>query len=407
MRLNDGLYAIMYIVVVVSIGTSYASGMTENSLGIFYYPWSGDQSESWRHWMDHGHKPPATWFSNYVPDYVEGFSPDKELYSAKDPNVVKWQLGLMKKAGINFVISSWWGQNTFTDQALDKIFNQVLPGTDNPYPGVKFCIYYEKEGFADVPKSEIISDINYIKEKYAKSPYYYKIDGRPVVFVYNADGGGLGDAQKWKQVRDETGIYTVLKIYDGYKSNIGLADGWHQYAPTKSFETQGNYFAFVSPGYHKADEAVRLERENFARFENDVIALKNANVQFRLIETWNEWGEGTGIEPAQKINHNDGGAFTEADESYGTKYIDILGKYFNTEAVDTNPPVKYALGDANKDGSITSADALLYLRYAVGQDISPFHIDIGDDVTCDGGITAADALLVLRKAVGQDVTLGC
>ena len=62
-------------------------------------------------------------------------------------------------------------------------------------------------------------------------------------------------------------------------------------------------------------------------------------------------------------------------------------------------------GDANDDGRITASDALLYLRYAVGQDISPYHLDpVADDVTCDGRITAADALKVLRKAVGQDLS---
>jgi hypothetical protein len=375
---------------------------TTPSLGVFYYPWSGGQSEGWRHWVDNGHNPPATWFATYDPDYVNGFVPSAELYSANDQNVIKWQLGLMKRAGIGFVVSSWWGQNGFEDQALNVIFSNVLPATDNPYSDVKFAIYYEKEGYADVPKAEIISDINYIKNKYAGSSYYYKIGGKPVVFVYNADGGGVADAQKWKQVRDETGTYTVLKVFSGYQGNIGLADSWHQYAPTTSYEAQGAYSAFVSPGYHKGDELVRLERENFVRFENDVIALKNANVQFKLIETWNEWGEGTGIEPAQKINHNDGGVFTELAPSYGTRYIDILGKYFSSKQVTK--------GDINYDDVVTVADALLYLRYSVGQNIPPFHIyQTTDDVTCEtpATITVADALLVLRKAVGQNVNLNC
>ncbi len=82
-----------------------------------------------------------------------------------------------------------------------------------------------------------------------------------------------------------------------------------------------------------------------------------------------------------------------------------------------NNPLSYAVvngsitvytrmkGDANDDGKITASDALLYLRYAVGQDISPYHLDpVSDDVTCDGKITASDALKVLRKAVGQDLS---
>ena len=72
-----------------------------------------------------------------------------------------------------------------------------------------------------------------------------------------------------------------------------------------------------------------------------------------------------------------------------------------------NPVTIKLMGDIDGNDKITVADALLYLRYAVGQNISPYHIDISDDVTCDGKITVADALMVLRKSVGQNVSLQC
>lgn len=234
---------------------------------------------------------------------------------------------MMNRAGIEFVISSWWGQNSYEDQTLNIISNQVLPATDNPYPDVKFCIYYEKEGIKDVPRDEIIADINYIKQKYVSNPHYFKINGKPVIFVYNALGG-TNIASKWKYIRDLTGIYTVLKVFSGYNNVVSYADSWHQYAPSLAFEQQWNYSAFVSPGYHKYHEQPRLIREAFVRFEENVKALASAKVQFRLIETWNEWEEGTGIEPAQKIKHDDVNGFTPAADSYRTKYIDILAKYF-------------------------------------------------------------------------------
>ncbi len=347
---------IIFVLLTISVSTTYDTTRTTknpgpmytphtsiltttSSLGIFYYPWTGgnhgvspNPSETWLHWKDGGHKPPKTWDSNYLPDLspIKSFDPNIRLYSAKDTDIINEQLKLMRQAGIGFVISSWWGQNSYEDQTLDIIFNQILSSPGNPYPDVKFCIYYEKEGFADVPKSEIVSDINYIKQKYASSPYYYKINGKPVIFVYNADTGGLADAQKWSDVRNDTGIYTILKVFTGYKDNVNLADSWHQYGPATpgGFEQQDNYSAFITPGFHKWSEQPRLGRENFTRWENDVIKLNDANVQFKLIETWNEWGEGTGIEPAQKINHDDVNGFTPADDSYGTKYIDILSKYF-------------------------------------------------------------------------------
>ena len=67
--------------------------------------------------------------------------------------------------------------------------------------------------------------------------------------------------------------------------------------------------------------------------------------------------------------------------------------------------ISYPVGDVTGDDEITVADALMYLRFAVGEAVdntNPLH-----DVTCDGKVTAADALLVLRKAVGQEVSLEC
>lgn len=310
-------------------------------LGVFYYPWTGGNPEksldhTWLHWKDDKHDPPNTWASNYIPDYNGGkFDPYNGLYSSKDTNIIKQQLGLMKKAEIDFAISSWWGKNSYEDQTLDIIFNQVLPGEDNPYREVKFCIYYEKDGFADVPKSDIISDINYIKKKYTNSSYYFKIDGKPVVFVYNTKSGLFNETsqeevQKWKEVRDEEGIYLVLKVFGGYQKVADLADSWHEYAPATNmgFKQVGNYSAFVTPGFHKWHESPRLVREDFIRFDNNVKSLANANVSLKLIETWNEWGEGTGIEPAIRINHDDINGFIPVEDSYGTQYIDIIGKYF-------------------------------------------------------------------------------
>ena len=309
-------------------------------LGVFYYPWSGGNPEMspddpWLYWKDGGNKPPKTWGSNYLPAYSPGFDPYNRLYSSKDPTIIKKHLTLMKKAGIDFVISSWWGQNHYSDQALDIIFSQVLQTNENPNKDIKFCLYYEKDGFSDIPKSEIIRDINYIINKYSNSTYYFKINRKPVIFVYNARSGRSKDtpmqnAQKWKEIKDETDIFLVLKIFPGYEDVSYYADSWHEYAPAvaNGFGQIGYYSAFISPGFHKFQESPRLPREDFVRFENGVIALKNANVQFKLIETWNEWGEGTGIEPAQKIKRERNNGFIPSVDSYGTKYIDIIGKYF-------------------------------------------------------------------------------
>lgn len=306
-----------------------------HNLGTFFYPWFGGNKKvspntTWRHWKNGNHHPPKTWASNYLPDCKNKFEPEDELYSSKSKSVIRWQLSNMKRAHIDFAISSWWGQNSYEDQALDIIFNKVLSQLDNPYPDVKFCIYYEKEGTREVPLEEIISDIEYIKSKYVNSPYYFQVNNKPVVFVFNAiESAGSRTAIKWNEVRSQTNIFTVLKVYPNYVNQASMSDSWHQYGPTIPFEQQSNYSAYVSPGYYKYHEKPKLTREDFIRFESNVASLSQANVQFRLIETWNEYEEATQIEPAQKIHHDDKKKFTKAADSYETRYLDILAKYFS------------------------------------------------------------------------------
>lgn len=65
---------------------------------------------------------------------------------------------------------------------------------------------------------------------------------------------------------------------------------------------------------------------------------------------------------------------------------------------------KAACGDGNLDGGVSTTDALVVLRRAVG---SGACTPVVCDVVAPGGVSSSDALLVLKKAVGQSVTLSC
>ncbi len=332
-------------------GTGTATTITP-LLGAYLFPTTGESSESWRMWSNWGHSPPLSWNSNYLPDYSPGFDPTTELYSSKNTSIIKKQLELMKYAGINFVISSWGGQDDFSNQALDIIFAQVLSSSSNPFPDVKFAISYSKDESSSIPKSEIIGDINYIKNKYMNSPYYLKIGGKPVFFVYNFSSN-VDHVKKWSDIKNQTDIYMVLNTFDKYENVAGMSDSWYEYNTQYAFNQQGTYSAHISPGTHAPHYTPLLAREDFVRFENNVKALKDANVQFKLIESWNDWMSGTGIEPAQKINHDDVNGFTEMSSypSYGIKYLEILNKYFGTA---TEKPSVYATVTATAVPTVTT-----------------------------------------------------
>ena len=315
------------------------------SIGTFYYPWYGNSTTGWRHWRDPGangntHNPSNTWYANYLPDKDPSqFSPSTELYDSNDYSTISWQLSLMRKAGIQFVILSWWGKGDGTnnpiapyeDNAFKKILFDYMKRSDNPYPGLLWAIYYEKEGFRNPTEAEITNDLQYITNTYCSDPNYFKIDGKCVIFVYGSTETSEM-VTRWSNVRNSLGnVYIVLKVFSGYGSYATQVDGWHQYAPSAGYGEHLPYSAFASPGFWKPDDtAAPFLARDLAAFDTRVSQLKNSNARFKLIETWNEIPEGSQVEPAQEIVHNDAGIFTAAKPSYGTSFIDVIAKYFGS-----------------------------------------------------------------------------
>jgi hypothetical protein len=302
-------------------------------VGTFYYPWYGGKDEGYEMWKRYGHNPPRTWDSNYLPSIQSAkFDPINGLYDSNNASIVKKQLGWMKHAGIQFAISSWWGQRSYTDQAFSNLIKNVMPSVDNPYPSLKWTLLYEQEGYNDTTISHIVNDLNYIKIKYAPSQYYLKINGKPAIFVYNAAHNNydqLKGLTKWKNAKDQTGFYIVMKVDSLQKgADPNSIDGWYQYDPSKRYDQEQGYSASVSPGFWKFHESPLMTR-NVTDFEKAVQKLAAESVHFKLIETWNEWLEGTGVEPAQEIIHDDTHGFRPASVSYENTYLDILGKYLS------------------------------------------------------------------------------
>jgi hypothetical protein len=166
---------------------------------------------------------------------------------------------------------------------------------------------------------------------YSSDPNFLHIDHKPVVFVYGDgnDNGTSGYVSRWAEIRQDLGIYVVLKVFPGYRDYADQVDSWHQYAPANQFEQHEEYSFYVSAGFWKYEEQPRLTR-SLAEFETAVAAMKGSRAKWLLVETWNEFHEGTQVEPAQEIIHDHAGTFVPAAPSYGFGFIDILAKYFGS-----------------------------------------------------------------------------
>lgn len=254
----------------------------------FYYPWFPEA------WNQSGMNP----FTHYHPSL--GF------YNGADSSVVARQIQAMQYGKISVGIASWWGQGTPTDGKFPMLLSAAA-GT-----GFRWAFYYEKEGTTDPSAAQIASDLSYINNHYGSDPNLYKIDGRPVVFVYAGPTDGCGMADRWAQGNAAASDYIVLKVFPGYPGCASQPSDWHQYSPAVAEDEQAGHAFAISPGFWIATDSVRLARD-LTRWKADVRAMVASKERWQLVTTFNEWGEGTAVESATEWATASGfGAYLDA-----------------------------------------------------------------------------------------------
>lgn len=308
----------------------------------FFYPW-------YPQWTDQRHSPPDNWFSNYLPDPNPCvFDPASELYDSTDTRILYWQLRKMAEARIEVAIASWWGRAHKTDRALRVIIGDAMNRQDNPYPNLRWAVYYEAESLRDPAPDELTSDLEYIRDNFASQPAYLRVDGKPVVFVYATGSDQSGMAERWAEARRRTGFYVVLKVYAGYRNDPNQPDSWHQYAPANRIDTQLPYSILVSPGFWLDGQNVRLERD-LPAFRAALSRLVAADVTWKLIQTWNEWGEGTSVEPGEEVRQTTSGKARPNPDGkpFRNLYVDALRELL--------PPLEQGTGALDGDSRVLHA----------------------------------------------------
>lgn len=257
----------------------------------FFYPWF-----------------PRGWHQG-SPDPYTNFQPSLGLYDSRAPATIDDQLRLARRAHLKAFISSWWGRNDLTDRNLAVLLRRTA-ASGSPYSALRWAVYYEAEGSGDPTPEAIAADLDYLGRRYFGQQAYLRVSGKPVVFVYADGHDGQGMVDRWRAARRLYGkrVYLVLKVFPGYEDARSGIDSWHQYGPASGYQEHLPYSAALSPGFWKAGEAPRLGR-NPDRFRADLRRMVESKATWQLVTTWNEWGEGTAVEPARE---------------FGTSYIEAL-----------------------------------------------------------------------------------
>jgi glycoprotein endo-alpha-1,2-mannosidase len=105
-------------------------------------------------------------------------------YDDSQPEVIAQHLAWSRQANIGMWATSWWGPDHVTDQTTRDVIMEHEDIGD-----LKIALHYETSGRLgrrDYNLSVADADMEYICERFFWHSTYYRVDGRPVMFLYLA-----------------------------------------------------------------------------------------------------------------------------------------------------------------------------------------------------------------------------
>jgi glycoprotein endo-alpha-1,2-mannosidase len=275
---------LLLVVLVVPASARNDAAVAIPEVSVFYYPWYGTPAKDggWVHWT----KPETTSFaSNYFPA--------RGLYSSSDARVVQAQMREIAAVGIQEIVSSWWGWGSPEDLRLPLVVRSArraglsVAAHLEPYPGRNVL--------------SIQSDLEHLRTLGIKRFFVY----RPFE-IPDADWHALRESVPGVQLFAETGLvgHAAAAHFDGLYTYDILRFGGGNFARLCKQAHKARLLCLpsVGPGYVASratgDKRIKSRRDG-RTYDSMWKAAIKAEPDGVTITSYNEWHEGTQIEPAR------------------------------------------------------------------------------------------------------------
>ena len=261
----------------------------------FYYAWYDNK----------------TWTSGKVPDLPA------TLYTSADREAMARQIDQAKGAGIDALVLNWWGQGNQTEKNLSALLDLAAQ------KGLRVAVDFDPNSPFMSGTASYVDNLRHLLAVHAAHPAYLRYQGRPVVFFFNTSRLSVA---AWRSIRDQADPNrSALWIAEGTDlSYLSVFDGHHLYsitwtnriAPSQTLPSWGErvrkynrdhntgklWVATVMPGYD--DRKARSggfarSRDGGEYYRQCWQAAIASKPHWVIVNSFNEWPEGTYIEPSQ------------------------------------------------------------------------------------------------------------
>ena len=325
-------------------------------------------------------------------------------YSTKDKDLHQYHLLLMKLSGVDGVIFDWYGKRNVLDfeqikQGMESFINELEKTS------IEFAIMYEDRVINEQGRSidenqmrQAIEDIQYIEKEYFVNPKYIKEEEKNLLMIFGPSY--INTPADWSTILESVKTpYNLLTLW-GAKNIIGNnnASGEYAWIDKDHMNTLSGYFNnvidfetnmvggvayprfndfYIEGGWESPlKEDWSIEGREVEVFRESFNESFRHPIDFIQIATWNDFGEGTVIEPTNEYGFKH---LTLLQELTGAPYIneDLAIPYYIyklRKKYSNNATVKFLMDRAHQYATydnIWRAKFLISLTmFYFGEDLS-------------------------------------
>jgi hypothetical protein len=266
-----------------------------------------------------------TWQSGKVPDTP--LTP----YASANPDAMARQIDQAKGAGLDAFVLNWWGKGNQTEKNLKALLD-IAASKD-----FRVAVDFDLNSPFMNGAGSFADNLRHLHSVHAAHPAYLRYQGRPVVFFYNVSRLPVGT---WRNLRDQADPERkALWIAEGVDLKYqSVFDGHHLYSitwpnripPAQTLPKWGSrmrkynqdhgsaklWVATVMPGYDdrkaRPGNGFSRSRDGGEYYRQSWQAAIASKPNWVIVNSFNEWPEGSYIEPSQ---------------AYGNLYLDLTREW--------------------------------------------------------------------------------
>jgi uncharacterized protein YgiM (DUF1202 family) len=275
-----------------------------------------------------------TWFDENTWNYATVPDLPATQYVSRDRGAMGRQIEQAQAAGIDAFLVAWYGPNGDSNQTEPNLAALLDEAAARNF---RIGILFESTSPFFNGSGDATAALAHALNVHANHPAFLRVDGRPVIFFWRPT---IWSVDTWRSMRDQVdpgrnSIWIAEGVDMAYQA---VFDGHHLYSNTwnppsdltytnqkfanwtaaasQQYGTHKRWVATVMPGYDDTrtgrGNAFARDREGGAYYERSWQAAIASGPDWIVITSFNEWPEGSYIEPSV---------------AYGNRYLDLTAQW--------------------------------------------------------------------------------